>query len=171
MNLHFVNIAKEQIDELQEISVSTFKQSFSAQNTKTDMDIYLSEHLNKEKLFEQLTNPESEFYFVKNESQTVGYFKVNTGQAQNEKRPSPSLEIERIYVMATYQGKGIGKKILEQTIDIAKSKNLKNIWLGVWEKNLKAISFYQKFGFKQFGSHPFMLGTDLQTDLLMEKHL
>ena len=119
MNLQFVSIAKEQIDELQEISVSTFKQSFSAQNTKTDMDIYLADNLNKEKLYEQLITPESEFYFVKNESQTVGYFKVNTGQAQNENRPFPSLEIERIYVIATWQGKGIGKKILEQTIDVA----------------------------------------------------
>jgi len=171
MELLFRRVEKEQIDELQSLSLSTFKNSFSAQNTKTDMDIYLSEHLNKEKLFEELTNPESEFYFVKNETETIGYFKVNYGQAQNEKRPVPAIEIERIYVIASWQGKGIGKKILEQTIDIAKSKKLKNIWLGVWEKNYKAIKFYKNFGFTQFSSHPFMLGNDLQTDLLLEMHL
>ena len=87
MELLFRRVDKKQIDELQSVSLSTFKNSFSAQNTKTDMDIYLSEHLNKEKLWAELTNPESEFYFVKNETQTIGYFKVNYGQAQNEKRP------------------------------------------------------------------------------------
>jgi ribosomal protein S18 acetylase RimI-like enzyme len=45
------------------------------------------------------------------------------------------------------------------------------IWLGVWEKNSRAISFYTKFGFKKFATHVFMLGDDAQTDWLMKKDL
>jgi ribosomal protein S18 acetylase RimI-like enzyme len=45
------------------------------------------------------------------------------------------------------------------------------IWLGVWEHNEHAISFYKKFGFEQFGDHIFMLGNDAQTDLLLKKNL
>ena len=42
------------------------------------------------------------------------------------------------------------------------------VWLGVWEKNFKAIRFYKKYGFKKFGQHNFLLRNDLQTDYLFE---
>ena len=51
------------------------------------------------------------------------------------------------------------------------NRNKSKIWLGVWEKNISAIKFYRKLGFKIFSSHDFQLGDDLQTDLMMEKIL
>ncbi len=45
--------------------------------------------------------------------------------------------------------------------------NLPWLWLGVWEKNEPAILFYEKQGFVPFDTHGFMLGNDLQTDILM----
>jgi len=41
------------------------------------------------------------------------------------------------------------------------------MWLGVWERNLRAIAFYAKCGFIDVGSHVFELGSDLQTDRIM----
>jgi ribosomal protein S18 acetylase RimI-like enzyme len=45
------------------------------------------------------------------------------------------------------------------------------LWLGVWEHNLRAIGFYRKRGFVQCGAQPFLLGTDLQTDWIMNRTL
>jgi ribosomal protein S18 acetylase RimI-like enzyme len=44
-------------------------------------------------------------------------------------------------------------------------------WLGVWEKNPRAIAFYQKIGFAQCGAQPFLMGSDLQTDWVMNRTL
>ncbi len=41
----------------------------------------------------------------------------------------------------------------------------------MWEKNQRAIDFYHKWGFENFGEQIFLLGTDLQTYLLMKKEL
>ncbi len=60
---------------------------------------------------------------------------------------------------------------MQKSIDIAKQKQKQIIWLGVWEKNQRAIDFYHKWGFEKFGEQNFLLGTDLQTDLLMKKEL
>jgi ribosomal protein S18 acetylase RimI-like enzyme len=60
---------------------------------------------------------------------------------------------------------------MEKSIDFAKQKRKQIIWLGVWEKNQRAIDFYHKWGFENFGEQIFLLGTDLQTDLLMKKEL
>jgi ribosomal protein S18 acetylase RimI-like enzyme len=45
------------------------------------------------------------------------------------------------------------------------------LWLGVWEKNERAINFYHRWGFEKFGEHDFILGDDVQTDWLMKKEL
>jgi ribosomal protein S18 acetylase RimI-like enzyme len=59
--------------------------------------------------------------------------------------------------------------LLEQAIDFAKEKQKKYIWLGVWEHNPRAISFYERNGFEKFSSHPFPFGDEVQTDWLMRK--
>jgi len=45
------------------------------------------------------------------------------------------------------------------------------LWLGVWERNQRAISFYEKGGFRAVGSHTFLLGTDEQRDIVMARGL
>ncbi|HSU51405.1 MAG TPA: GNAT family N-acetyltransferase, partial [Segetibacter sp.] len=59
--------------------------------------------------------------------------------------------------------------LMEFAISFAVSNQKTVIFLGVWEHNKKAISFYEKLGFKKFGEHLFMLGKDAQTDWLMKK--
>jgi ribosomal protein S18 acetylase RimI-like enzyme len=39
-----------------------------------------------------------------------------------------------------------------------------HLWLGVWERNPRAIAFYLKSGFEKVGSHDFVVGGDTQTD-------
>ena len=51
--------------------------------------------------------------------------------------------------------------------DAARSAGDGHLWLGVWERNARAIRFYAKAGFVDVGSHDFVLGTDRQTDRVM----
>ena len=62
-------------------------------------------------------------------------------------------------------------RLEEQAINIATERKKKYIWLGVWEKNEKAIHFYKKNGFYKIGSHSFVMGEDVQTDYIMRKDL
>jgi ribosomal protein S18 acetylase RimI-like enzyme len=89
------------------------------------------------------------------------------GPAQTDIKDANALEIERIYVIKEYQGKKAGQQLYEKTIQVAKEKMLKYIWLGVWQENPKAIQFYTKNGFEIFDQHVFKLGDEEQTDYLM----
>jgi ribosomal protein S18 acetylase RimI-like enzyme len=60
---------------------------------------------------------------------------------------------------------------MQNCIDKAIELKKEIIWLGVWEKNTKAISFYSKWGFIKFAEHPFVLGDDIQNDWLMKKEI
>jgi ribosomal protein S18 acetylase RimI-like enzyme len=159
--------ALEDIDLLLELGKTTFTQTFAANNTPENMAAYMNRAFTNEKLKSELENPHSEFYLVRIDEKAVGYLKVNTANAQTEQQPNDTLEIERIYVLNDFYGQGIGLKLLEKAITIAREKRLKSIWLGVWERNHRALRFYEKNGFQVFDKHIFKMGTDDQTDLMM----
>ncbi len=174
MREHTIEISKvdfSDVDLLRIISVQTFTETFSGQNTESDMQKYIAENMSTEKLEKELTTEGSEFYFLKFENEVIGYLKLNNGNAQTEIQEANSLEIERIYVSKKFQGKHYGKLLLEKSIERATKKQYDYIWLGVWEKNIQAIKFYTKYGFIAYNKHIFKLGNDEQTDVLMKLNL
>jgi len=164
-------IKRNEIDQLQKIGRLTFHETFSDSNSEENMKTYLDEKFSTEKLTEELTNKDSEFYFAALDDKVIGYLKINFGPSQTELNDEKSLEIERIYVSKEFHGKNAGQLLYEKAIEIAKQKNSHYIWLGVWEQNLRAISFYKKNGFTAFDKHIFKLGNDEQTDIMMKHQL
>ena len=156
------------IKVLQELSEKTFIETFGAENTVANMQLYLSECLSYKKVAEEMGNPYSSFYFATVANNQLGYLKLNTDQAQTETPGANGLEIERIYVLKEYQGRKVGQLLLDKVMKIARSYNKQYVWLGVWENNKKAIRFYEKNGFVPFGAHHFKLGEDEQTDIMMK---
>ena len=159
------------LENLQKISITTFRETFEEVNSEEDMQKYLDENLSLERLKNELENLDSEFYFIENENKNLGYLKLNFGNAQTEKVEENYFEIERIYVLKAFLGQKIGQILFNKAIEIGREKNLEYVWLGVWEENHRAIKFYEKNGFEIFGKHDFVLGKDVQTDLLMKLKL
>lgn len=170
-DLKIIKATTTNIDEILFISRKTFIESYSKYNTKENMELYLEENLSDQKLIQELTNPDSEFYLAIKNNNVIGYLKVNFGAAQNDLNDQQSLEIERIYISKEFYGKGFGQLLFNKAVAIATSHHLNYIWLGVWENNVKALNFYQRNGMVQFNKHAFMFGKDKQTDILMKLEL
>ena len=174
MNELLPEISKVTITEvelLRAISVQTFTETFAHQNSESDMQKYVSENLSIKQLSKELNTKGSYFYFLKLNSDIIGYLKLNTGEAQTELKNNISLEIERIYIKQEFHGKQFGQLLLDKAIEIAKENQHHYIWLAVWELNLKAIAFYKKHNFVEFDKHVFKLGDDEQIDLMMKMNL
>jgi ribosomal protein S18 acetylase RimI-like enzyme len=82
--------------------------------------------------------------------------------------PEP-FENERLYADPAAIGRGIGAALMRACLDEAAARGYRTIWLGVWVRNARAISFYERWGFRTVGSHQFTLGADQQIDLIMER--
>ncbi|WP_299896972.1 GNAT family N-acetyltransferase [uncultured Aquimarina sp.] len=170
--LNFVRVLPEDNHTMLNIGKTTFYQSFGPPlNTEENIQKYLNQHFTLPKITQEILRPESYFYFIKHQKDIVGYIKLNFGTAQTETITGNSLEIERIYLVQAHQGKGIGLNILNWIITFAEKYTVDFVWLGVWDRNIRAIKFYKRNGFIKFGEHPFLLGNDLQTDHLMKRLL
>lgn len=168
--LELKRVEKSDLLDLQSLSRQTFTETFGAVNTDEDMQHYLSDNLSLKQLENEWEQEGTSFYMLKADNKWVGYLKLNRGEAQTEYFEK-TLEIERIYVLKDRQGEGLGFYMFQKALEWAKECKARNLWLGVWEHNHKAIHFYEKLGMTVFGKHDFQLGNDIQTDLLMKLDL
>ena len=74
-----------------------------------------------------------------------------------------------MYVVDEWHGKGIALRLMDACLSEMKRRESDIAWLGVWERNPRAIAFYGKFGFGEVGAHEFLLGADVQRDVVMSR--
>lgn len=171
MSIHLQKITKNNVQDLQEVSIQTFTETFKDNNSEKSLNDYLNTAYELTKLEKELENPHSEFYFAYFNNELAGYLKININDAQSEKMGENALEVERICIKKSFKRRGIGRHLIETAEQLAKKYQKNLMWLGVWEYNPKAIAFYETLGFKVIGAHSFFMGEEEQTDLIMSKQL
>ena len=156
------------VEILQKLSIKTFIETFAVNNTPENIAAYSNEKFNIEQLSTELNTKQSQFYLAFSDAIPIGYLKVNFAEAQTEIIEGNTLEIHRIYVLQSFHGKNVGQLLLNKAINIGRTNGVSFLWLGVWEQNHRALQFYTKNGFVVFDQHIFIMGTDTQTDLMMQ---
>lgn len=155
------------LSPLVEMARASFVEAFTEGNKIENVNSYLEEAFTEEQFMDEMENPASVFFLLEVDGVLAGYAKVNFVPAQTDLHDNSSLEVARLYLLRKYIGLGLGKILLNHTINFAKLNRKKYLWLGVWEKNIRAIKFYEKNGLSIFSSHPFPFGDEVQTDFLM----
>ncbi|MFD0939543.1 GNAT family N-acetyltransferase [Pedobacter boryungensis] len=167
-NISIEKITIKDVNQLQQIGKQTFFETYAESNTEENMNNYLENSFSTDKLTAELSDEHAEFYVAKIDTRIIGYLKLNSGPSQTKLKDNDAIEIERIYVLKEFHGKKVGQMLYDKAIEVARSKGINYIWLGVWEENPRAISFYKKNGFVEFAKHTFILGTEEQTDITMK---
>jgi len=153
--------------KLSEIAEATFRATFGAMNTAEHMEIHCRSSYSEDIQAAEIANPGVVTLLSEHEGRLVGYAQLRWGEAPgciSAKRPG---EIQRLYVIADWHGKGIAQELMSACIEELQRRGSDALWLGVWERNPRAISFYEKFGFVAVGEHTFPLGGDPQRDIIM----
>lgn len=167
MVVRFDKVQINQAEILLQIARSTFISTYQHLNDPDQFKAYLAENLILNSIENSLSQSQSHYYFGRIRDKIVSYFHVLEFPVQTDINTRHSLEIARFYVIDEYKGKGIGRHMMNYIKALALILGKKEIWLGVWERNPKAIAFYMKMGYKITGSHSFMIGNDNQTDYIM----
>jgi ribosomal protein S18 acetylase RimI-like enzyme len=152
-----------------DLSRQTFYETFASQNTTSDMEKFMNEQFTREKLIQEVSEPWLVFFLAFMDNEPVGYVKMRDAAVPSELVGQSCMEIARIYSVQNMIGKGVGKKLMQASHDVAAQRKKQILWLAVWKENQKAIDFYGRWGFKIFGEQDFLLGEDLQKDWLMKK--
>jgi ribosomal protein S18 acetylase RimI-like enzyme len=154
-----------------ELGAKTFYDTFAKDNTPENIEAYLKKSFSPEIQFNELSQPDVIFIVAEFHEIPIGYAQLILNSKDESITGTRPLEIRRIYASHEYLGKGVGKELMQATISEARQHACDCIWLGVWEKNQRAIDFYRKWGFREVGTHLFSVGNDPQNDFVMELDL
>jgi len=157
---------------LADLGARLFEQTFGPENTAEDMAEYLRDAFSLEAVASELAEPARVVFIAEDsEDRAIGYAVLIRGETVDSVHGNRPAEIRRIYADRAVHGQGTGARLLQACVAHATEWKADVLWLAVWERNPRAIAFYEKHGFQRVGRKTFQLGRDVQHDFVMARKL
>jgi diamine N-acetyltransferase len=153
---------------LAELAAATFRDAFGADNRPEDLALHLARSYGVPQQSAELAHPAITTLLAFVGAELVGYAQLRQGLPPPCVTPARPIELWRFYVVRPWQGRGVAQTLMASVVAAARERGGAVLWLGVWERNPRAQAFYRKSGFTDVGSQMFLVGTDAQTDRVME---
>ena len=161
---------------LSRLAASTFRETFERDNTPEDMERYLAEAFSPGLQAAEIDDPLGVMLLAEcvgesGDAEMVGYAHLLSGPVPQAVTGPTPLELKRLYVVRAWHGRRVAQALMDAALIAARRRGAQTMWLGVWERNARALAFYTRYGFTRVGEHTFMLGDDAQTDWLFSRPL
>lgn len=135
------------------------------------MEHYLAHNFGHAQQLEEIRDSKRRIAVAWDADVAVGFFHLMQSEPDPSVTGPKPIELLRLYVVAGWHGRGVGAALMDECIAFARRDGFRTLWLGVWERNLRAQAFYRKYSFTRVGEHIFRLGNDDQTDHIMVRSL
>lgn len=149
---------------LAEFAAHTFSDTFAADNRPEDLAAHLAAAFGVAQQTAELADPDVVTLLARRAGVLVAYAQFRRVAPPACVTREHAVELRRFYVDRPAQGSGVAAELMAWVHTVARDFGARHLWLGVWERNARAIAFYTKAGFVRVGSHDFFLGPDRQTD-------
>jgi diamine N-acetyltransferase len=137
----------EDIPVLLKVSIQSYKEHYLHlwyDNGKK----YIADNFNTGNFQSQLADKNVALFLIYDDQNMVaGFLKLNIDKGWENYDATSSLELERIYLINSVSGKGLGTKVLDFVTGFSKEKNKKYIWLKSMDTS-SAVKAYERWGFK-----------------------
>lgn len=149
------------------LGARTFVATYAGDTPAEALHAHVRAHFAASLQARELADPALSYLVAEADGQLVGYALSRTTPAPDVVRAATPLELARLYVDEDAQGGGVGSALLAAVTTKALAGGHDALWLTVWERNLRAITVYRRWGFSDVGSVAFGLGDEQQVDRIM----
>jgi len=158
-------------EELAQFGARTFLETFGPENTAEDMRLHLASAWRPELQRAEILNPQMDTLVARVDGVLAGFAQLRADHAPACISTTRPVELLRFYVDKPWQGQGVARELMLAVLRQSRERGARELWLGVWERNVRAQAFYRKHGFRLVGTQIFIVGTDPQTDHVMLREL
>lgn len=149
---------------LSALAARTFAETFGADNTPEDLAAHLRSAYGVAQQSAEIADPDVITLLADAGDALVGFTQVRRAAAPACVTHARPIELHRFYLARAAHGRGVAAPLMRAARAAARELGGLHLWLGVWERNPRAVAFYVKSGFAKVGSHQFVVGSDRQTD-------
>ena len=161
----------DDVGALSAVGRRVFGQTFAPENTPEDLQAYLDSAYIEARQREEIADPAIDTLLLEEHGDLIAFAQLRDGPAGDGVTGQRPLELWRFYVDFAWHGRGVAQTLMTSVEEAARARAADMLWLGVWERNVRAQAFYRKQGFTVVGSQIFVLGSDPQRDLIMAKEI
>jgi diamine N-acetyltransferase len=156
---------------LRELGIRTFRDTYAAETGSEDMDAFLADAYRVADLETELTDPRHRWLVADVGGELAGFAHLHDGERHEAVAGERPVLLAHLYLDRAYQGIGLGSELMRRCLGEARAAGRDVIWLGVWERNPRAIAFYERWGFEAIGEMPFTFGAEQHRDIVMARGL
>lgn len=156
---------------LRDLGEQTFREAYANETDTENMELYIQNNFQLEKIQNDLLNPQVKCFLVKIGEKWIGYALVRWDRTHELLHFTKSLMLHRIYLVEAFWGQHIGHVLLQYILAFAESNGYEWLWLIVWEENRQALRFYEKWGFEHFGYEDFQYGNIVTKDWVLRRRI
>ena len=160
----------EDAEPLAALAARTFRDTFEADNRPEDLAAHEAQSYSTAQQLGEITSADIVTFLAICDG-PAAFAQLRHGPTPACVSSSRPFELWRFYVDHAWHGRGVAGQLMQAALEEAAATGATEVWLGVWERNPRAIAFYRKFGFVDVGAHEFRLGADVQTDRVMVRGL
>ena len=151
-----------EIPIIRELTFKVWPQTYASILSKEQIDYMLEMMYSNKSLALQMAEG-SQFIIVQDTKKPVGF-------ASYKPVAINIYKLDKIYILQTQQGKGIGKFVIDYILQQIKDRGAESLQLQVNRNNINAKSFYEKIGFRIIQEADFEIGNGyFMNDYVMEK--
>jgi ribosomal protein S18 acetylase RimI-like enzyme len=168
MNIEIIFVKPDHAAAIAYIGRTAFRDAFgSLFNNRNELEDYLDYTYNVEKIACSIRKENNQYFLAVVDGLPAGFAKLKKHSLNEQLDFLFQAELQKLYVLKRYQGKGIGNTLMQSVIKSVGSIDPDCLWLDTHISNDRAIGFYQRHGFYKEGSHQFTIGTQTFDYFLM----
>jgi GNAT superfamily N-acetyltransferase len=153
------------------LGTQVFLDTYATEGIRPALAREVLEALSPRAVVERIGEAATTFLVAERNGHLVGFAQF-TAQAGHERVPYASpTELERLYVLERFTGRGLGKLLLRHAEDAARASGADGIWLTCWSRNIRALAFYASQGYEELGPTLFEVYGEQHENRLFAKPL
>jgi tRNA (guanine37-N1)-methyltransferase len=158
------------------VASETFEMACPPGTSPTAIAAFIAEHLSDARFADYLSQPQRTILLADVDGEIAGYTMLIAGEPGDRDvadvvTARPTVELSKCYVRANFHGHGVARALMTASLEAAAESGVKSMWLGVNQKNARAIKFYEKSGFVKVGTKQFYVGDELHDDFVLQRSL
>ena len=154
-------------EQLADFAARAFRETFGPDNLPENIAAHLERSFGPVLQARELADPDFVTLVMDRNEGLAAYAQVRRATPPSCVTTATPVELYRFYVDHPWHGQGIAQRLMDAVFGAAAELGGRSIWLCVWDRNPRAIAFYQKSGYRDVGRAVFQLGSDLQTDRVL----
>jgi len=145
-------------DALASLAAKAFSDTYRDLDDPQEIADYVAKHFNAPAVRGLILDPRAKTLLASTSGSLAGYAVLAHTPRPSCVTGAVPIELVRFYLAERYIGRGFGVQLMSEVHREAKREGARTIWLGVHDRNIRAINFYERMGFVKAGGTEFQFG-------------